>query len=123
MAVETKSYVANTGAPALPRQFSPRRRTPGAGVERTGYPLLATPTTRDRHRGAGRLVAGFRGRPAADAPALVDLLGRLSRLGEDLPELAELDLNPVLALSEGYVAVDARIRVRRPSPVSTPKTW
>ena len=72
---------------------------------------------------AGRLVAGFRGGPAADAPALVDLLGRLSRLGEDLPELAELDLNPVLALSEGYVAVDARIRVRRPPPVSTPKTW
>ena len=72
---------------------------------------------------AGRLVAGFRGRPAVDAAALVDLLGRLSRLGEDLPELAELDLNPVLALAEGYVAVDARIRVRRPPPASTPKTW
>ncbi len=68
-------------------------------------------------------MAGFRGRPAADAAALVDLLGRLSRLGEDLPELAELDLNPVLALPEGYVAVDARIRVRRPPPVATPKTW
>jgi acyl-CoA synthetase (NDP forming) len=72
---------------------------------------------------AGRLVAGFRGRPAVDAAALVDLLGRLSRLGEDLPELAELDLNPVLALAEGYIAVDARIRVRRPPPASTPKTW
>ena len=72
---------------------------------------------------AGRLVAGFRGGPAADAAALVDLLGRLSRLGEDLPELAELDLNPILALPEKYVAVDARIRVRRPPPVSTPKTW
>jgi acyl-CoA synthetase (NDP forming) len=72
---------------------------------------------------AGRLVAGFRGRPAADPAALADLLGRLARLGEDLPELAELDLNPVLGLPEGYVAVDARVRVRRPPPASTAKTW
>ncbi len=72
---------------------------------------------------AGRLVAGFRGRPAADAAALVGLLARLSRLGEDLPEIAELDLNPVLGLEDGYVAVDARIRVRRPLPPVTPKTW
>ena len=46
----------------------------------------------------GRLVRGFRGAPAADAAALVDLVHRLSRLGEDIPEVAELDLNPVLAL-------------------------
>ncbi len=72
---------------------------------------------------AGRLVAGFRGRPAADAAALVDLLGRLSRLGEDLPDLTELDLNPVLGLSAGYVAVDARIRVRRPTSGFRLKTW
>jgi acetyl coenzyme A synthetase (ADP forming)-like protein len=72
---------------------------------------------------AGRLVAGFRGSPGADASALMGLLARLSRLGEDLPEIAELDLNPVLGLEDGYVAVDARIRVRRPSPAATPKTW
>ncbi len=72
---------------------------------------------------AGRLVGGFRGRPAADGDALVDLLGRLSQLGEDLPEVAELDLNPVLALAEGYLVVDARIRVRRPAPAPSPKTW
>ena len=72
---------------------------------------------------AGRLVAGFRGHPAADADALVDLVGRLARLGEEHPEVAELDLNPVVALTAGYVAVDARARVRRPtSPVSS-KTW
>ncbi len=72
---------------------------------------------------AGRLVAGFRGRPGADLSALMGLLARLSRLGEDILEIAELDLNPVLGLEEGYVAVDARIRVRRPSPAATPKTW
>ena len=47
---------------------------------------------------AGRLVGGFRGAPPADADALVDLLVRLGRLVEDFPEVAELDLNPVLAL-------------------------
>ena len=72
---------------------------------------------------AGRLVAGFRGRPAVDAAALVDLVGRLSRLGDELPEVAEIDLNPVLALETGYVAVDARIRVRVPPATVRPKTW
>jgi acetate---CoA ligase (ADP-forming) len=72
---------------------------------------------------AGRLVDGFRGRAPADADSLVDLLGRLSRLGEDLPEVAELDLNPVLGLDSGYVVVDARIRVRVPAAAASPKTW
>jgi acetyl coenzyme A synthetase (ADP forming)-like protein len=72
---------------------------------------------------AGRLVRGFRGAPAADAGALAELVQRLSRLGEDLPAVAELDLNPVLALPDGYVAVDARIRVRRPERLGRAKTW
>jgi acetate---CoA ligase (ADP-forming) len=72
---------------------------------------------------AGRLVAGYRGSPAADDDSLEELLHRLSRLGEDLPELAELDLNPVLARPDGCLAVDARARVRRPEPVTRAKTW
>jgi acetate---CoA ligase (ADP-forming) len=72
---------------------------------------------------AGRLVRGFRGAPASDADALADLVQRLARLGEDLPAVAELDLNPVLGLPAGYVAVDARVRVRRPERVARPKTW
>ena len=72
---------------------------------------------------AGRLVAGFRGRPAADGAALVNLVGRLSRLGDELPEVAEIDLNPVLGLETGYVAVDARVRVRVPPAAVRPKTW
>jgi acetyl coenzyme A synthetase (ADP forming)-like protein len=59
----------------------------------------------------GRLVRGFRGAPPADAGALLDLVHRLGRLAEDLPEVAELDLNPVLARPDGCVAVDARVRV------------
>ena len=76
------------------------------------------------HEGkAGRLVAGFRGAPAASAPALTDLVHRLARLGEDLPAVAELDLNPVLALPDRCVVVDARVRVRRPEVVARVKTW
>jgi hypothetical protein len=72
---------------------------------------------------AGRLVAGFRGAAAADRASLVGLVLRLARLGEDLPAVAELDLNPVLALPDGCVAVDARIRVRRPDAVVRTKSW
>ncbi|HLE99906.1 MAG TPA: acetate--CoA ligase family protein, partial [Gaiellaceae bacterium] len=72
---------------------------------------------------AGLLVAGFRGTPPADAAALKDLLHRLSRLGEELPEVAELDLNPVFALPDRCVAVDARVRVRRVEAVGRTKTW
>jgi acetate---CoA ligase (ADP-forming) len=72
---------------------------------------------------AGRLVAGFRGAPAADADALADLVLRLARLGDDLPAVAELDLNPVLALPDRCVAVDARVRITRPELRPRTKTW
>jgi acyl-CoA synthetase (NDP forming)/GNAT superfamily N-acetyltransferase len=57
------------------------------------------------------LLHGHRGSPAADIPALRDVLMRISRLADDLPEVTELDLNPVIARQFGAVAVDARIRV------------
>jgi acyl-CoA synthetase (NDP forming) len=72
---------------------------------------------------AGRLVAGFRGAPAADTAALVDLVHRLGRLGEDLPAVAELDLNPILAFPDGCIVVDARVRVAHPASQARLKTW
>jgi hypothetical protein len=72
---------------------------------------------------AGRLVRGFRGSPPADAAALADLLHRLARLGEDVPAVAELDLNPVLGMPDRCVAVDARVRVERPPVHTLTKTW
>jgi acyl-CoA synthetase (NDP forming)/GNAT superfamily N-acetyltransferase len=72
---------------------------------------------------AAKLVDGWRGAPAADRGALTDLLHRLSRLAIDLPEVSELDLNPILARPDGCVAVDARIRITRPLPVAIAKTW
>ena len=72
---------------------------------------------------AGRLVRGFRGAEPADAAALVDLVHRLAALGDDLPAVAELDLNPVLAFPDRAVAVDARVRIRRPQEQRREKSW
>ena len=72
---------------------------------------------------AGRLVGGFRGAPPADAAALADVLHRLSQLADDFPELAELDLNPVIGLPDEAVVVDARIRVARPQLRTDAKSW
>jgi len=62
-----------------------------------------------------RLLEGHRGHAPGDTDALKDLLLRISRLAEELPEVAELDLNPVIALPPGTGCriVDARIKVGR----------
>ena len=60
---------------------------------------------------AAPALLGHAGRPAADIAAVRDTLLRVSRLADDLPQVAELDLNPVIARPDGVVAVDARIRV------------
>ena len=62
------------------------------------------------------LPVGHRGQPTADLPALQDLLLRVSRLADDLPEVAELELNPVIACPDGAPAVDARIRLAPTEP-------
>ncbi len=72
---------------------------------------------------AGRLVRGFRGAPASDVQALTDLVHRLSRLGEELAEVVELDLNPVLGLPQGCLVLDTRMRLRGAEPAHQPKTW
>lgn len=60
-----------------------------------------------------RLLRGYRGRPPADRAALVDAMLRVSALVDALPEVAEMDLNPVLVLADGggVRVVDARIRL------------
>ncbi len=60
---------------------------------------------------AAPLLLGHRGQPPADLAALRDALLRISQLAADLPQVAELDLNPVIARPDGVTAVDARIRV------------
>jgi acetate---CoA ligase (ADP-forming) len=87
-------------------------------------PLTDADTDELVHAGkAGRLVAGYRGHPPADAGALTELLGRLARLADDNPEIAELDLNPVLGLTDGCLAVDARVRLERAPERRAVKSW
>jgi acyl-CoA synthetase (NDP forming)/GNAT superfamily N-acetyltransferase len=62
------------------------------------------------------LLRGHHGAPAANLGALRDVLMRVSRLADDIPEISELDLNPVVARPDGAVAVDARIRVIPQAP-------
>jgi acyl-CoA synthetase (NDP forming) len=65
---------------------------------------------------SGPLLRGSRGAPPADLAALRDLLLRVSRLADDLPEVAELDLSPVTARPDGVVAAGARILLVRAEP-------
>jgi acetyl coenzyme A synthetase (ADP forming)-like protein len=62
------------------------------------------------------LLDGYRGAAKADVAALEELLLRVAALVEAHPQLAELDCNPVLALADGAVVVDARVRVEAASP-------
>jgi acyl-CoA synthetase (NDP forming) len=57
------------------------------------------------------LLSGQDGRPVADLEALRDLLLRVSRLADDLPEVAALDLDPVIARPDRAVVADARIKL------------
>ena len=58
----------------------------------------------------GPLLSG-QGEPRVDVGALADTLLRVSRLADDLSEVAELDLSPVVARQDGIYAVDAQVRV------------
>lgn len=62
---------------------------------------------------AARLLDGYRGAPPGDRAALCSVIMRVSALVEVVPELRELDLNPVkvLAPGQGTVVVDGRMRV------------
>ena len=62
-----------------------------------------------------RLLEGYRGHAPADVAAIEQVLLRISRMVEEIPEIKELDLNPIFALppGQGCAVVDVRIRVAR----------
>jgi acetyltransferase len=59
----------------------------------------------------GRLLAGFRDRPAADKARIIDAINALSQMIVDFPCLISMDINPLLADADGLVALDARIEI------------
>lgn len=66
------------------------------------------------------LLRGYRGTPPCDVPALEEMLVRVARLVEDVPEIAELDMNPVQVSEDGAVAVDVKVRIERTAPCLSP---
>ncbi|HEY0305363.1 MAG TPA: acetate--CoA ligase family protein [Longimicrobiales bacterium] len=60
---------------------------------------------------ARKILEGMRGQPPIDRAALREVLRRVSQLAVDLPQIQELDLNPLLGFADRVVAVDARVRV------------
>ncbi|MBU1212409.1 MAG: bifunctional acetate--CoA ligase family protein/GNAT family N-acetyltransferase [Alphaproteobacteria bacterium] len=65
-----------------------------------------------------RLLDGYRNKPAADREGIALALVRLAQLAADMPEIRELDINPLLADEDGIIALDARIAVAACAPVA-----
>ena len=80
-----------------------------------GLPPLNPPLAREMisHTRVAELLQGYRDRPAAAIDEVAATLVKLSQLVIDLPEIGELDINPLIADSKGVIALDARIVVRR----------
>ncbi len=102
-----------------------------------GLPPLNRVLARDLVSGTrvAKLLAGYRDHPPARIDAIFDVLVAVSRMLADLPELIELDINPLLADGDGVIALDARLRVARatgagtarfaiqPYPAELAETW
>jgi acetyltransferase len=100
-------------------QFGPLLMFGSGGVEVEGLEDVAfalAPLTESearyllRETWAGRKLAGYRNIPAADETAVIEVLTRLGQLAADFPQLAEIEINPLIVLEEGAVAVDGRAR-------------
>ncbi len=76
-------------------------------------PLARALVSRTR---VSRLLAGWRDTPAADEAALHRVLVAVSQLLAEIPEIAELDINPLIVNFEGAIALDARIRLSAQVP-------
>lgn len=60
---------------------------------------------------ASQILNGVRGQQPLDREALIDSLGRISKLFEDFPDLKELDINPLVVYQKGVKVLDARIKL------------
>ncbi len=101
-------------------QFGPLVMFGSGGVEVDGLKDVAfalaplTPADMDhllQSTWAGRRLAGFRHLPPADRAAVIDVLARLAQLSAELPQLAEVEINPLRVLEQGAVALDVRARI------------
>jgi acetyltransferase len=79
-------------------------------------PPLNTVLIADMIRGTrvARMLGDFRNLPAVDYGALESVLLRVSEIACELPEIEELDINPLVADEQGAIAIDARVVLRDP---------
>jgi hypothetical protein len=68
------------------------------------------------------LLFGYRGTPRVAVDHLEDLLGRLAQLADDLPEIAELDANPVVVTPTAAIVTDVKVRIAPPADTTPPPT-
>jgi acetyltransferase len=66
-----------------------------------------------------RLLRGYRNRPPANQDAIVKAVLAIQALAVDIPEIKELDINPLWANEQGVLALDARIRIAREARLGT----
>ncbi len=101
-------------------QFGPLVMFGSGGIEVEGLRDVAfelAPLTRGaaerllQETWAGRKLAGYRHLAAADRAGTMDILIRLGQMAVDLPQIGEIEINPLLVLAEGVTAVDVRARV------------
>ena len=90
----------------------------GTAVEILADKVLALPPIDDVEASAmiaatriSKLLAGYRNEPPANIDAIASTIDALSAMAVDLPDIAELDINPLLADPAGVVALDARVRL------------
>ena len=67
------------------------------------------------------MLDGIRGMPAVDREGIADLIASVSQLVADVPEISEIDLNPVIATADGVCAVDVRVLLDFEEPVQRPR--
>ena len=99
----------------------------GTGAELQRDTALAIPPLTDvdvdemlRSLRISPLFFGYRNTEPVDVAALADLVSRIGRLADDIDEIAELDCNPVIVSPDGVVVVDAKVRLRTPTPHRDP---
>jgi acyl-CoA synthetase (NDP forming) len=128
MRKDTKFFVQRAAADGIPVSFSVTEDPlfgplvsfglAGAPSELLGDRSYGIPPLTDldaegmiRDLRSAPLLYGYRGSDAVDVDVLQDLIVRLAAMKDDLPEIAELDLEPVLVHSKGYTALSARAKV------------
>lgn len=99
----------------------------GTSVEIVADKALALPPLDDAGAHAmiaatriSKLLAGYRAEPAANIDAIATTIDALSAMAEDLPDIAELDINPLLADPTGVIVLDARVRLEEQPRAEAP---